>query len=157
MRKQIPEGSIREYRTPSGLRRWRFTIDAPGPKGNRRQVKREGFATKAAARAALDELRRDLYEGKVPVPDSRSVEVFARSWIEALPAEGIEASTIKHYRNSIERLLPHVGKIKLQDLDEHDLDRAYAAIRELGKTARTIRASHVAARKMLDEARRLGR
>lgn len=136
---------------------WLFVIDAPGPDGKRRQVKRRGFATKGAAEDALDLFRDQLRAGNVPVPDDDTVAAFAKSWTEALPAEGLEPATTKHYAEATNRLLPTIGKVPLQSLTGLDLDRAYAALLDLGRSARTVRASHVAARKMLAEAVRIGK
>jgi integrase len=147
---------VKEYRTPTGAKRWRFVIDAPGD-GRRRQIKRNGFSTKGAAREALDALRRNLYAGKVPVPDATSTEAFAIAWLAALPAEGLEPSTVLHYSDCLKRMLPYVGAIAIQELDATDLDAAYGALRDRGLSARSIRASHIAMNKMMKEAQRLGR
>ncbi|MCZ7525752.1 MAG: site-specific integrase [Acidimicrobiia bacterium] len=134
---------------------WYFVIDAPGPDGKRRQVRRRGFPTKGAAVAALDRFRAQLAAGHVPVPADDTVAGFAASWVGALPAEGLEPGTVKHYKESIDRLLPAIGDVRLQDLSALDLDGAYGVLLDAGRSARTVRASHVAVRKMLAEARRL--
>jgi len=152
----IPNGSVRDYMTATGNRRWRFVIDVPGKDGRRRQHKRSGFTTRAEARSALDDLRDKLYDGLVPAPDASSVGGFYRAWIEALPAEGIEPATVLHYDHSVRRLLDRIGSVRLQVLSAQDLDAAYADLRAQGLSARSIRGSHVAVRKMLAEARRLG-
>ncbi len=136
---------------------WLFVIDAPGADGRRRQVLRRGFATKGAADDALEVFRDQLKAGHVPVPADDTVAAFAKSWVEALPAEGIEPGTVKHYAESVNRLLPTIGTVALQSLTGLDLDRAYAALLDVGRSARTVRASHVAARKMLTEAARIGK
>jgi integrase len=56
----------------------------------------------------------------------------------------------------LNRLLPLIGEIRLQDLTASDLDGAYATLLATGSAARTVRASHTAAKKMLGEALRLG-
>lgn len=147
-------GSVRKDGTRGT---WLFVIDAPGGEGQRRQVFRRGFRTKGEATAALDAFRLELMDNRVPVPDGSSVEAFAKQWVAALPAEGLEPATVKHYRDALARLLPHVGTSALQDLSAFDLDAAYTALLDAGRAARTVRMSHVAARKMLTEAQRLGR
>jgi len=136
---------------------WLFVVDAPGAEGKRRQVKRRGFRTMDDANDAVRAFRRKLEDGNVPVPSDDSVAAFAKSWVAALPAEGVEPATVKHYAECVNRLLPTIGAVKLQDLTALDLDRAYAALHELGRAARTIRASHVAVKKMLTEAVRVGK
>lgn len=147
-------GSVRRDRQRGS---WYFVIDAPGPDGQRRQVRRRGFRTRGEAVTALDRFRVQLAAGHVPVPSDDSVAAFARSWVGALPAEGVAPATTKHYHEAIGRLLPMIGAVKVQDLAALDLDGAYAALLEAGRSARTVRASHVAARKMLAEAVRLGK
>jgi len=63
---------------------------------------------------------------------------------------------VKHYAECLNRLLPTIGTIRVQDLTALDLDRAYADLLDQGRAARTVRASHVGIRKMLSEAQRLG-
>lgn len=136
---------------------WHFVIDAPGPDGKRRQVRRRGFRTRGDAVTALDRFRAQLAAGHVPVPSDGTVAAFARSWIAALPAEGLAPGTVKHYSECVRRLLPMIGEKPLQTLSAHDLDAAYSTLLDAGLTARTVRSSHVAARKMLGEALRLGK
>jgi integrase len=136
---------------------WGFRCEAPGPDGRRRQIHRRGFASQDEARKALDAQRAQVAAGHVPVPDDDSVTAFARAWVAALPAEGLEPGTVKHYSEAINRLLPSIGATKLQALSALDLDGAYAELLGAGRAARTVRASHVAARKMLVEAVRLGK
>ena len=107
----LPEGSVTDYTTPAGARRYRLVIDGPpGLDGKRRQIKREGFKKKGEAREALAVLRRDLYEGKVPTPDASSTEAIAGAWLAALGAEGLEPSTVVHYRECVNRMLPTSGR-----------------------------------------------
>ncbi len=136
---------------------WMFVVDAPGAERKRRQVKRRGFPTMEAANDAARAFRRQVDDGKVVVPDRDSVAEFARAWVAALPAEGIEAATTKHYHEAISRLLPTIGTLPLQAVTALDLDRSYSALLDLDRSARTVRASHVAAKKMLNEAVRVGK
>jgi len=155
MAASVPDGSIYSYETGAG-QRWGFVIDGPGADGQgRRQMRRQGFPTRTAARDARDELRDKLRDGTVPKPADGTVAAFAAQWVAALPAEGLEPATVLSYEKEVARLLPTIGTIRLQDLAALDLDRAYGALRELGRAPRTIRASHVAIRKMLGEALRL--
>lgn len=150
------EGSVYDYQT-SGGRRWGFIIDAPAAEGRaRRQVRRQGFPTRGAARDALETFRDALKAGAVPRPSDGTVAGYAAGWFEALPAEGVEPSTVRHYAEAVSRLLPTIGAIRLQDLTADDLDRAYATLRTAGRAPRTVRASHVAIRKMLARARERG-
>jgi integrase len=136
---------------------WYFVADAPGVDGRRRQVKRRGFATMDEANEAVRAFRREVEDRRVPVPSDDSVTAFAEAWIAALPTEGVEPATVKHYTEAIARLLPTIGATRLQDLTALELDRAYAVLLDAGRSARTVRASHIAARKMLAEALRLGK
>src|SRR5690242_17643553 len=147
-----PEPGVRKDKTRGT---WLYALDVPGLDGKRRQELRRGFATMDDANTAIRTRRAELNAGLIPIPADESVAAFKESWIGALPAEGIEPATIKHYSESVARLLPTIGGIKLQQLTGHDLDRAYDGLRNLGRSARTVRGSHVAVKKMLNEAIRL--
>ena len=134
---------------------WMFACDAPGAGGKRRQVRRRGFTSMEKANAAVRAFRQEVGADRVPAPAVDSVTAFAKSWVMALPTEGVEPATVKHYHEAVTRLLPTIGTVKLQELTALDLDRAYAALLDLGRAARTVRASHVAAKKMLTEAVRV--
>jgi integrase len=151
---QRPEPGVKK---DEKRRTWFYVIDAPGRGGKRRQEKKRGFATMTEANRAVIKRRQAIRAGNVPVPDDDSVAAFRDAWISALPAEGIEPATVKHYAESTARLMPTIATTKLQDLTALDLDRAYGALRELGRSARTIRASHIAVKKMLTEALRVGK
>jgi integrase len=146
-----PQGVFRDEQRGS----WYFTLSAPGPRGSR-QVRRRGFPTMEAARDARAAFRAQIVAGHVPVPATDTVSAFAASWISALPTEGVAPATVKHYSECLARVLPTVGAIRMQDLTALDLDRAYADLLDRGRAARTVRASHVGAKKMLSEAQRLG-
>jgi hypothetical protein len=47
-------GTISKYTDDHGHQKWRFRVDIAGGRGNRRQVKRQGFDTRTAAGNALD-------------------------------------------------------------------------------------------------------
>ncbi|MDP9335236.1 MAG: Arm DNA-binding domain-containing protein, partial [Actinomycetota bacterium] len=136
---------------------WYYMTSAPGPDGKSRKIKKRGFASAEDARDARDAKRAQVKAGRVPIPAADTVAGFAYAWIAALPAEGLERATVKHYHECMNRLLPTIGTVKLQDLAALDLDRAYAELLELNRSARTVRASHVAMKKMLAEALRLGK
>jgi hypothetical protein len=65
---------------------WWFVVDlAPAADGRRRQAKRRGFTTKAAAQAALDELRVASRQGTYVAPVRQTVGEFFRSdWLPAV-------------------------------------------------------------------------
>ena len=64
----------------------------------------------------------------MPVLVSDTVAGFVASWVAALPAEGLEPGTGKHYSEAIARLVPTIGTAKLQNLSALDLDHAYAVL-----------------------------
>jgi integrase len=134
-----------------------YVVWTRGQDGKRRQERRRGFATMKEANAEVIAHRQRIKDGKTVAPAADTVEAFAKAWVAALSAEELEPATVKHYHESVGRLLPTIGAIRLQDLTALDLDRAYGALESLGRSARTRRASHVAVRKMLTEAVRIGK
>ncbi len=109
---------------------WSFVADVePGPKGERRQVRRRGFPTRKAAQEALDKLRVTAREGAFVAHDRQRLGEYLTTWIESLKVAGLEESTIKSYsRNMRLHVTPYIGGIRLQALTAQHLDVLYATL-----------------------------
>jgi integrase len=94
---------------------WYFAIDLPAtPDGKRRKHRRGGFATEAAARIALDDLRRRLGVGQ-EVNDRQTVGQWLESWFAG--KRNLRSTTARGYRAHLDSyLLPHLGTIPLEHL-----------------------------------------
>jgi integrase len=136
---------------------WYFVTELPaGIDGKRRQLKRGGFATHAAAEAALDEVRRRLGTG-FDVDDKETVGQWLESWFAAKRA--LRATTARNYRGHITTYLePHLGDVPLERLRASHISSMYRAI-EAGNVDRrqpvgptTMRRIHATLRAALNAA-----
>ena len=150
--------------------KWRFVLDlGPGPDANgvwrqRRQAKRRGFATKAAALSAMNELRNEAESGTYVVPRNETVATWMAVWFDTLDAS-VKPSTADFYRRVGKRyVVPKLGPIPLQALDAQHLNAMYAEMLRSGRrngkgglSVATVRHVHVVVGKALDAALRAGR
>jgi integrase len=106
---------------------WGYVIDLPrAADGRRRQVTKSGFPTRAAARAAMQEVAALLASDFSP--HAMTVGQYLDDWLAGKHA--LKPSTQAHYADAIRLYLkPHIGHIELMALRVEHLDRLYAAIR----------------------------
>ena len=138
-------------------RTWYFVTELPPSiAGNRKQLKRGGFATQAAAEQALEGVRRRLVTG-FDVDDKETVEQWLESWLEA--KRSLRVTTARNYRGHITTyLVPHLGRLPLERLRAHHISAMYQAI-EAGNAGRrhavgptTMRRIHATLRAALNAA-----
>jgi len=142
--------------------RWLFVIDArTASAATRKQIKRRGFRTKTAAVEALNELTAQLESGLHVEPSRLTVADYIDHWLTTLPVTGLRTTTIASYRRKVDSYIkPHLGAIRLQELNAADLDRLYGHMKSLGGvsgrplSARTIRYVHSIIGKALSDAER---
>jgi integrase len=142
---------------------WWFVVEL-APKGDRsrRQVKRRGFRTKAAAQAALDDLRVAARRGTFIPPARHTVTDFlVRDWLPTVRRRLAESTWESYERNIRHHVVPHIGSIQLQALDGGMLTKLYtdllASGRVRGKQSkglkpRTVRYVHTIVHAALDDA-----
>jgi integrase len=118
---------------------WGFVVDlgegydAKGVWRQRRQARRRGFATKAAAQEALDALRSDSRRGDHVMRDDLTVGDWLDHWL-AVTAARVKPSTLDFYTAKVERYVrPRIGDVRLQQLDTATLDRLYAELVRSGR------------------------
>jgi len=134
---------------------WSFVVDlgpGPGPDGSwreRRQARRRGFRTRKLAQEAIDVLRNSVRQQTYVTPSSQSVGEFLDEWLMAV-APALESTTHESYeRNMRLHVKPHIGGLRLQQLDPGVLNRLYSNLLREGRTdgrgglsARTVRYIH---------------
>jgi len=141
---------------------WWFVVELPpGGDGRRHQAKRRGFATKAAAQAALDDLRVGVRRGGYVAPVHQTFgEFLLDDWLPAIRAT-VEPSTHASYARYIRiHVVPRIGGIGLQRLDAGVLNKLYADLLENGRrdskpgglSGRTVRYIHTIISRALREA-----
>jgi integrase len=136
---------------------WYFSADLPSAAGERRRVRRGGFAARAAAIAALQALARSAAG---PQPGLSTGEWLGR-WLESRVS--LRASTARGYAAHIRGyLVPYLGGIPLAALAARDVQDMFTAIVRdeitLGRpvSAATLHRIHATLRAALNGAVRAG-
>jgi integrase len=110
---------------------WAFTVDVAPPGADRDQRVRSGFATKAAAVAALNELQMAIATATYVEPSRITLaEYLARWWA----AGSWEANTRWDYEVAIRlHIGPRLGTVRLQELTRLQVKGLYDELRREGK------------------------
>lgn len=108
-------GSVRQ--TDNGS--WSFIVDTTLPGGPGRQTRRRGFPTRKAAQAALTETLGTMSDHSYVTPSRLTLTEFIQTrWLPAVVGE-LRASTHASYsRNLRLHILPVLGAVPLQSLNE---------------------------------------
>jgi integrase len=132
--------SVRKRRwvTRSGEEREAWIVDYVDREGERHI---ETFAKKKEADARHAVVAVDVSTG-VHVAASKSVTVkeAGESWIRASEANKLERSTIKQYREHVDRhIAPFIGRMKLSDLNAQVVRKLEDTLREEGRSSAMVR------------------
>ncbi|GAA0665968.1 hypothetical protein GCM10010193_16800 [Kitasatospora atroaurantiaca] len=106
---------------------WTFAVDLPSP-GRRRTLRRGGFATADAARAALRRVL-DAQDGGYSADPNQTVADYLTAWLQT-KALTLKPTTLVRYRDYVTGdLIPSLGRLKLDDLTRrHIADFARAQL-----------------------------
>ena len=156
------EGSVKR----DGSGRWAFVVDLAPPGTQRRQVKRRGFATKAEALDALDELKHTTRSGTYVASTRQTLGQYLDEWL-AIIEPTVRPSTHHSYsRNLRLHVVPLAGDTPLQAVDGGVLNRLYAELLATGHKGheassglapRTVRYVHTVVHRALKDAVRWNR
>jgi len=142
---------------------WGFRVDAGfhADSGKRRQVLRQGFATKRAAEAALAEMVGDATRGTAVSTSTLKLGVYLDEWF-ATAKQSLRATTAHGYQQSIVRLQRQLGPYRMQALTPMQVQRCYTELLESGSrtggplSAATVHKAHEVLRRALGDAERMG-
>lgn len=147
--------------TRDGSGRWQFVVDLtpPGAK-QRKQIRRRGFKTKAAAQEELDELKGNVKGGTYVAPSRLLVSEWLERWLRGLPATGLRSTTIEDYRRKLDWYVlgRGIADLRLQQVTAADLDELYGELTASGKrdstglAAGTVRGVHLVLSRALADA-----
>jgi hypothetical protein len=136
---------------------WYFSIDLPSPSGERRRVRRGGFATRTAAVAALEVLSGPAAEAVRGMTTGEWLERWLGSRVS------LRASTSRGYAAHVRAyLIPHLGRIPLAQLSPGDVQAMFTAVIRGGAalghpvSAATLHRIHATLRAALNAAVRAG-
>jgi integrase len=138
------DGSVRGSKRKLKDGVWELRVDAGTDPitGKRKQT---SVTFRGPSRAA-DQALRDLVDEQAP---SRSDGVGANfgqlldQWLEECERMDLSPTTIRNYRSQVERTIrPTLGKVTLSRLTAKNLDALYGAMKDAGKSPKTIRNHH---------------
>jgi integrase len=143
--------------------RWAFRVDAGfhAESGKRRQVLRQGFATKKLAEAALTEVMRAAATNAVVARSTMRLGDYLEEWLVGQRTR-LRETTLRSYVIAAQRVITHIGRVPLQSLTPLQIETFYADLlhsgggRRTGLSSKSVRNSHVVLRKALADAERLG-
>ncbi len=139
-----------KYATKKGDR-WYYVFSAlPHPDGRPRRIKRGGFATRRTATTAM---RRDLADRRASgyaEPSPMPLADHLDAWLAEV-APTVAPSTHHNYRDVVAHLKGELGAVPLCRLDEHAVQRAYAALSNRLAPS-TLRITHNVLRSALAQA-----
>ena len=141
------------FRKDSG---WAFRVDlGPDPaSGKRRQVLRQGFATKRAASEAMNEVLGQVRTGLITDKNSVTVGVYLDDWVSRQHAH-VRPTTLHGYRVAVGRICRGIGSMRLQALTTSGLDHLYAEMAQ-DLSPKSVANTHGVLRRALDDAVRTG-
>ena len=114
---------------------WRFVFDSihPNPDGSRRQVRRRGFATRAAAKAELDRLKRQDTELIAPLDGTLTVGMLMDQLVRAKRLARKAPKTIAHYVWASAHVKERWGGWAADKLTHEHLETAYVEMLASGR------------------------
>ena len=142
---------------------WAYRVDAGfhADTGKRRQLLRQGFATKRAAEQALAEAVGASTRGMAVSRSTIKLDDYLDEWF-ATARQSLRPTTARGYAQSIGRLSKALGNYQLQSLTPMQVQRCYTELLESGGhegkplAPKTVRHAHVVLRKALADAERMG-
>lgn len=123
--------------------------------GKKRQLSKTVYG---GARAA-DEALRELVDNRAPRADGMGVSFgkLLDQWLAECERLELSPTTLRAYRSDIEQTIrPALGKVALARLTAKHLDDLYGAMKDAGKTPKTIRNHHAIISSALHQAVRWG-
>ena len=137
-------------------RKWQAIVEyGKDADGKRRQVFRDA-RTKAEARQILQQLLRDLEDGKHVTAHNLTVAEYLRTYVADHARHTCSARTVESMGYMVERhLVPGLGAHKLMDLRPLHLQHYYSAKIDSGLSPTTVRKHHNTIHVMLRHAVRM--
>ena len=119
---------------------------------NGKRYKKSGFAIKEDAKSAISELVDRFEDDQDLQYEKYTVEQYLQEWA---PTGHIAPRTIETRQEAINRMLPEIGKHKIQELKARHIQSMYKNLEKKYST-RTVRLSHEVLAKALRDGVKLG-
>lgn len=151
-RRSPGEGSVFEYATKAGVKRYGIKFTATMPDGTRKPVLRrrgpngEPWTTRTAANAAIRDVMAEVAKGQWSEPSKMPLGVFLDEWLGGLR---VKPSTLASYRKNVRlHIAPALGAVPLAQLTGPRITKLYRELETGGRkdhqagqplSARTVR------------------
>ena len=108
-------------------------------KGKAASTTKRGFKRKADAQQFLDEVTNQIQTKKYVVKTQKTVKDVANEWFETEILPQLKPTTVNWYKvNKDNHIIPYIGDIKVQELDEEMLLELYDLKRSMGLAEKTV-------------------
>lgn len=118
---------------------WRYRFRSPQinpATGKPLWIAKSGFRLKTEAEAAMRDAMKEAEEGKYVNPSDRTVAEFIAEWLEFKKLNA-STTTVQGYTDEMNLyVIPRVGGLKLQKLDESRILQLYVDLRKEGRVRR---------------------
>lgn len=121
-----------------------------------RKRKRVYGNTRREVQSQLAELLRAKQRGELIAEPSQKVGDYLARWLEDQARLNVRPRTYESYALNVRRLIPHIGRIRLDKLRPAQLEHCYAELLDSGLSARTVEQAHAVLRIALRRAVRIG-
>ena len=74
--------------------------------------------------------------------DRQTLAVYLKAWLSHVVAPGRKARTYRSAELNVRRVIPYIGRIRLDRLRAQDVQKCYGALLERGLAPRTVRQAH---------------
>jgi len=135
--------------------KWAFTIDAgKDPKtGDRRQVNRSGFDTKAGAEAAAATLSHEVNNGTYIEESDKNFKDFSGEWLKIYEqTHNVKVSTIRVRQHEIDKLMPYFKYLKIKNITKKQYQDALIDLKAKGFADNTLDGIHSTGRMIFKKA-----
>lgn len=133
--------------------RWRADLPADAD-SIRRQKKKSGFPTRAAAAASLRAYLTELQHGEFIAPTDLTVSQAVDAWCSS--RRNVEPTTVLGYRHALAHITTVIGTRTVQSIRRQDFDPIVTGMLARGRSPRTIRLTMGCARRVFRDAVRDG-
>ncbi|MGY4648400.1 tyrosine-type recombinase/integrase [Mycobacterium sp. URHB0021] len=141
------EGGL--YKRPDGM--WTGRVHVIDPATGKRKAKSVYSRDRGTAADKLDDLRRDVKDGKVTAAPSMTVGAWLDQWLDDIHGDHVRPSTRRHYEQAIRLYIkPHIGDRRLDKLSADDVRRMHRAVQ--ASSTRAAQKAHQTLARALDDA-----
>jgi len=128
-------GHIRKVKLKDG-HAWQVVVEkGMEANGKRQRIYRNVRGTKTEAQKVLASLLTELDNGTYVEPDKITLSEYLRDWMQTYVEANLSPTTVDSYGINMEKhIIPHIGRILLQELKPMHLQKFYKVMLESGRS-----------------------